>query len=85
MVKGPVDDNYLALRKRAGRKGANYVVLDVMETSSGGAFSWYRVRSTMVGRAFYCDPSVDPTRAEQQSDAPAGGATEPVDELDLGD
>ncbi len=82
MVKGPLEDNYLALRTRAGRKGANYVVLDAVETSRGMGFNWYRVKSVMVGRAFYCDASVDMTGGTQAEPVPGA---KPADDLYLGD
>lgn len=52
MVKGETDDNYEELREDAAEEGANYIVLDGMETSSLG----FRVQSEMVGRAFRCPP-----------------------------
>jgi hypothetical protein len=50
MVKGDSDDNYEELREDAADEGANYIVLDGMESSSFG----YAIRSEMVGRAFQC-------------------------------
>jgi hypothetical protein len=85
MVKGPLENNYLALRQRAGNKGANYVVLDAVEVSRGGmGFNWYRTRTVMVGRAFYCDASVDLTGESPRSAEPPPSA-KPADDVYLGD
>ena len=85
MVKGAIDNNYLALRKRAGQQGANYVVLDVMETSGGGPFTWYRVRSVMVGRAYYCNAAVDLARGPERQPTNAEPSLPADDEFSLGD
>jgi hypothetical protein len=79
-VQAPIDQGYWSLRERAADVGANYVVMDAVQTKAVFMAGYHE---ELVGRAFWCPPfmpapQVAPVAALSAQSPPLAGVTPPA-------